>query len=121
MNLSSKQLKAIPHLLAAATIEVGCQKAKISKSQYYQWLKDDDFKAEIDRQRGELIGQALNLLSSAMTEAAEVLRKLLKSDNEHVARLAANNILDQCGKLSDRQDILERLDKIEKALENRGR
>ena len=89
MDLSSKQIKAIPYLLAGPTIEIGCQKANISKSQYYEWIKDDDFKTELYRQRNELISQALNLLSSAMIGAVATLIRLLNSKNQHVQRLAA--------------------------------
>jgi len=119
MALSDKQLKTIPCILAAKTIEAGCKKAKISKSQYYEWLKDDVFKAELDRQRNELIERAFNFLLSSLSEAAQTLKNLLTSENQHIQRLAAVNILEQTHKLSDRQDILERLEKIEKVLENR--
>jgi len=121
MSLSAKQLKTIPCILAAKTIEAGCKAAKVSKSQYYTWLQEPEFKAELDRQRNELIQRAFNVLSSSMSEAAQTLKNLLKSKNQHIQRLAAVNILEQTYKLSDRQDILERLDKIEKALEQRGK
>ena len=120
MALTDKQLKTIPCILAAKTIEAGCKKANVSKSQYYTWLQEPEFKTELDRQRNELIERAFNVLSSSMSEAAETLRNLLKSKNQHIRRLAAVNILEQTYKLSDRQDILERLEKIEKALEHKG-
>ena len=55
-TLTARQLKVIPHIVSSSTYTEGCKKAKINKATFYKWIKEPEFKAELDRQRDEIRG-----------------------------------------------------------------
>ena len=112
-NLSNKQLLTITHILNSSSIEEACKKANISRSTYYSWLKNDEFKAKLKQQRGEMIKTALDRLRLAITKAVEELIKLTEAKREEVRRLACNDIITHALKSIEIEEIEQRLDKIE--------
>jgi hypothetical protein len=54
-NLADKQLRVIPFLLAAASIEEGCKQAGVGKATVYGWLKQDAFREKLNRRRKEMV------------------------------------------------------------------
>ena len=80
--LTARQMRVIPYLLDAPSIEEGCRRAKVSKVTVYEWLKQEMFRQELKRQRDELIRGALDSLKANVTKATETLLKLLDSDSE---------------------------------------
>jgi phage terminase small subunit len=114
-DLSEKQIKAVPHLISSKTLKEGCRKARISRKTLYQWLKDPVFKEELRRQRDVIIEEALENLKGAMTKATETLIDLLdKTDNEHLKRYVAKDIIEYVLKAKELGDLEERLVKIER-------
>lgn len=113
-NLTNKQLKAIPVVLGARSISEGVKKARISKTTFYQWLKNPIFKAEFSKQRFEVIDLALHELKASTGEAAMVLRGLLKSKNESIQLRASLGILEHVGKFLEIEYIEPRLSALEK-------
>ncbi|MDA8086738.1 MAG: hypothetical protein M0Z75_08570 [Nitrospiraceae bacterium] len=93
-ELTAKQLKAIPAILAARTVTDGCRAAKISRETFYAWLQEPAFKAEYMRQTGAMIDTARESLRSIAGQAVEVLRKLLSSDQDSVRLRAAQSIIE---------------------------
>ncbi len=91
MNRSKKQ--ALPHLIACKNYKEASEKIGISVSQIYEWLKDPEFKSELERQRNALFDSAIDSLKAHSVRAAEVLAELLESENEVIRRGAANDIL----------------------------
>jgi len=66
-QLTDRQLKAIPHLVSSPTYTQGCKKAKVNKGTFYKWLKDPEFKVELDRQRDEVAAEgAFSVLLSQL-------------------------------------------------------
>lgn len=114
-KLTNRQLLAIPYLLNSS-VEEGCKKARVSRTTFYAWLKDDDFKAELKRQRNEIIQNALDRLKSAITKAVEELIKLTNAKREEVRRLACNDIITHTLKSIEVEEIEERLDKVERII-----
>jgi hypothetical protein len=72
-KLTDRQLKAIPSMVGSPTYAEGCKKARINKTTVYKWLKDSDFKAELERQREEVASEAFGVLSQSLTKAVETL------------------------------------------------
>jgi len=62
-KLSPRQIRVIPYLLVAPSIEEGCKRARISKAAVYEWLKDEAFRQELKRQRDAVIERALDSLN----------------------------------------------------------
>lgn len=113
-KLTNRQLFAISHIINSISLEEASQKAKVSRSTLYKWLKDGNFKMELKRQRDEIVKDALDRLKSAITKAVEELIKLTDAQREEVRRLACNDIIAHVLKSIEIEDIEQRLDKVER-------
>lgn len=121
-ELSERQIKAIPFLVASPTIESGCRKAKISRETYYTWIADPTFKTELKKARDHVIDEAMSTIKGGMKKAAETLVRLLgKTKSETLKKAIAIDILSLGMKAVELSDIEERLTKIEAALERKSK
>ena len=116
-NLTERQLKAIPHLVASSTYEKGCRKARISRNTFYEWMKNPVFKAELRRQRDTIIEEALDILKCNMTNAVRILVELLDTTkNEYLKRNVAKDIIGYVIKAKELEDLDRRITEIEKLI-----
>lgn len=115
-KLTPRQLKAIPHIVGSPTYTQGCKKARINKTTLYKWLKEPEFKAELDRQRDEIAAEAFGILSQGLTKAVEVLVGLLDNKDNRLKRLAAKDVIDFIIRHKENEDLSERLTAVEKRL-----
>jgi len=117
-KLTDRQLKAIPHIVSSPTYTEGCKKAKINKTTFYKWLKEPEFKAELDRQRDEIAAEAFGILSQSLTQAVEALVSLLDNKDDRLKRLTAKDIIDFIIRHKENEDLDDRLEAIEQRLDS---
>ena len=117
-KLTARQLKAIPHIVSNPTYTEGCKKAKINKTTLYKWLKEPEFKAELDRQRDEIAAEAFGVLSQGLTKAVETLVSLLDNKDDRLKRLAAKDVIDFIIRHKENEDLDKRLTAIEQRLDS---
>jgi hypothetical protein len=115
-QLTDRQLKAIPHIVGSPTYTEGCKEAKINKGTFYKWLKDPEFKAELDRQRDEVAAEAFGVLSQSLTKAVETLAGLLDNEDDRLKRLTAKDVIDFIIRHKENEDLDKRLVEIERRL-----
>jgi phage terminase small subunit len=115
-ELTERQLKAIPHLVAAPTYTEGAEKAQISRKTLYEWLKNPEFREELDYQRDEVTRQTLDELEQGMTKAVNTLVGLLDTEDQRLKRLVCNDIIEHVLKHRVILDFEQRLDWIEDKL-----
>ena len=115
-KLTDRQTKFLPVLLASPTYTDACQKGRVSRQTLYEWLRQPEFKDELQRQRAELVAQGLALLSQSVTKAVETLVGLLDGSDGRLKRLAARDILDQHVKFRELDDLTQRIEAIEERL-----
>jgi len=122
-QLSDKQLRVIPHLLAAPSIEEGCKSAKVGKATVYEWLKNEAFRDELRRHREEIVQAALEGLKSNVSKATEALVGLLESENESIRHRAARDVIEFVVKTTENESLEERIEALEERLKelNEGR
>ena len=114
-RLSAQQEKALATLLTTSSVPEAAAKAGCSERSLRQWLAEDDsFISEYRERRRRVVEEAEGVLQGAMTDAANVLRDLLKSENEHVRYKAAISIL-EVGFATADNDLLERIEALEAA------
>lgn len=114
-NLSTRQQQALPLFASNLTIEEACERAGISRNTFYEWLKEPQFKLELDRLRNEIVNDAINYLKSTTTKAARTLANLLeREDNPSVQRAAANDVLGHVMKFIELKELEERLTEMER-------
>ena len=122
MNLlNRKQRECIPHLIGARSLEEGRLKAKVSKATLFKWLKEDVFKAELDRQRNIVTSEALDRLKASLSKAVDELAGLIDADEKNIKIRACERVIEYFMKTKELSDIEGRLIALEKALSERGK
>jgi hypothetical protein len=115
-KLSRRQLKAIPFLVSSPTYTQGCEKAKINKATLYKWIKQPEFKCELDRQRNDIVEVAFSTIAQNIEKAVSGLVGLLDSKDERIKRLTANDIIGHYNKHKEIKELEERIQQIETRL-----
>jgi len=119
-KLSPRQIRVIPYLLVAPSIEEGCKRARISKAAVYEWLKDEAFRQELKRQRAAAIEQALDSLKANLTKATETLVKHMNSERENISIRAAESIIEFAQKALEHEELEQRIEALETRLAQQG-
>lgn len=112
-QLTDRQLKAIPIIVASPTYTQACEKAQLNRTTFYEWLKDPQFKAELDRQREEIASEAFGVLSQSLTKAVETLVSLLDNADDRLKRLTAKDIIDFIIRHKENEELGQRIAEIE--------
>ncbi|MCH7912984.1 MAG: hypothetical protein IH856_08095 [Deltaproteobacteria bacterium] len=121
-QLSDKQLRVIPHLLAAPSIEEGCKQAKVARATVYEWLKSEAFRDELKRHREEIVTGALETLKANVTKATGTLVGLLDSQNESIRHRTAKDIIEFTLRSAENENLEARIEALEERLkEQHGR
>jgi predicted DNA-binding protein YlxM (UPF0122 family) len=118
--LTARQTRVIPYLLGAPSLEEGCKRAGVSKVTVYDWLKQENFRQELKRQRDELIERALDSLKANVTRATETLVKLLDSKSEPIRARAAEDIIEFAQKAIEHEELEKRIEALEERLVQQG-
>lgn len=113
-NLTDKQKKTIPLVLGAKTIREGIEKARISPTTFYEWMKSPDFKGEFERQRKIIVEAALHDLKTSAGEAVAVLRKLLGARQEGIRLRTALGMLEHISKFIQLEELEQRITELER-------
>jgi hypothetical protein len=117
-KLTNRQTKFLPVLLASSTYTDACRRGQVSRQTLYEWLRQPAFKAELGRQRDELVAQGFALLSQSVVKAVETLVGLLDTGDGRLKRLAARDVLDQHVKFRELDDLTQRIEAIEERLDS---
>ena len=115
-ELSARQRRTIPFIVTSPTVVEGLDKARVSRKTFYEWLKQPEFKAELDRQRNEITAEAFGILSQSLTKAVENLVKLLDHADDRLKRLACKDVIEYILEHKTIDDLSIRLDAIEQKL-----
>jgi len=115
-SLTARQLKAIPLIISSPTCTEGCEKARLNRTTFYEWLKNPLFKAELDQQRDEVAAEAFAVLTQSLTKAVETLVGLLNHKDDRLKRLTAKDIIEFIIRHKEVEDLEKRIEAIEQRL-----
>ncbi len=119
--LTDRQLKAIPVIVGSPTYTQGCKEARLNRTTFYEWLKNPEFKAELDRKREEIAAEAFGVLSQSLTKAVETLVGMLDNADDRLKRLAAKDIIDFIVRHKENEKLEKRIAAIEQQIASQGR
>ena len=121
-NLTRTQRRAIPLILAEKSIEAGCRSAGIAKQTFYNWLKDEPFRGEYQRQQGRLFDLAFDTMKRNVQDGADKLAGLLSTDNPQLLRHVCRDVLDYALKMKEMTEVNARIDVLERTVaQSRGK
>ena len=115
-ELTAKQKRVIPYLLAAPSIEEGCKRARVSKAAFYGWLKQEEFRDELYRRRRQIVELAIETLKANVTKAAQTLVKHLDSTRETISIRAAESIIEYAQRAIEAEEFEQRIRELEKRI-----
>jgi len=115
-ELTPKQTRVIPFLLAAPSIEEGCKRARVGKATVYGWLKQEAFRNALDGRRTELVDLAFETLKASVSKATETLVKHLESAKETISIRAAESIIEFTQKALEHEELERRIEALEAKL-----
>jgi hypothetical protein len=115
-KLTARQVRAIPFIVGSATYTEAIEKAGVGRKTFYEWLKQPEFKAELDRQRNEIAEEAFRVLENSLTKAVNALTGLLDTSDSRLKRLVCNDIIDHILQRKEIEDLDKRLTAIEQRL-----
>jgi transposase len=118
--LTARQTRVIPYLLDASSIDKGCKRAGVSRVTVWQWLKQENFREELKRQRDELVRAALDSLKANVGRATETLVNLLSSKSEPLRARAAEDILNFTLRALEHEELEKRIEALEERLLQQG-
>ena len=127
-SLTRTQRRAIPLILAEKSIEAGCRSARgtreagCTKQTFYNWLKDESFRGEYQRQQGLIFDLAFDTMKRNVQDGADKLAGLLSTDNPQLLRHVCRDVLDYTLKMKEMTEVNARIDVLERTVaENRGK
>ncbi len=109
--------KILAALLTAGSVRKAAQIADISESTIRNRLKDDSFRAEYDRQRGDLLQEATAAMTARLQAATETMTEIMEDEqNAASVRLAAcDGLLRHCLRYYSTAELERRLCALEAA------
>lgn len=115
-ELSTNQRRALLALLRHSTVAKAAEVCKLTERTLYNYLGDPGFKGALRAQQDRAIVAATSALSGLAGTAIDVLRAVLEDAKAtHATKTrAALGVLDQRRKSTELDDVLARLDALEK-------
>jgi predicted DNA-binding transcriptional regulator AlpA len=112
---NSKRELLLAALLSCATTREAAVKVGMSETAVYTWLKKEDFNAELERRRSELVTDTKNYLQSRLRETTDVVFTIMNDATapQQTRLNAASEAFRNTLKLIETSDILARLDALE--------
>jgi hypothetical protein len=115
-SLSRRQIRAIPFFVFARNIEEGSRNAKISRSCFKRWWRNEAFRQEFHRVRDEIMREAIGRLQLSLHRAVDVMADLLDAQEKTIRLRAAQGIIENFFRIKETNEFEERLEKIEAVL-----
>lgn len=121
MNISNEIV--ISALLSEPTISKAAEKCGLSQRQIYERMKEGGFKQEYRQAKRSVLESVANTLQSRLTTAVETAIQIMQdSENSPQTRLnACNLIFNQCQKLTETVDIINRVETLEMQVDDNER
>ena len=110
--------KIIAVLLSSQTNREAAQQLKMNERYFYTRLKDEAFQRKYRAAQTKILDEAVSDMRNNLKDAAAVIVGIMKDDNAAAQiRLNAADMLQRNYlRLSERADVLDRLDKLEEEM-----
>lgn len=108
----------IAALLSCSTNTEAARKCRITEKQLYNRMSTPEFKTKLSEARRGLLNHAVTALETRLSEAAETMGGIMtdKTASPQVRLNAADLVIRNSLRLTERMDVIERLTELEKAV-----
>ena len=119
--MTQRKEKALRALLVSRTQAEAAKAAGISENTLREYLRDPEFSEQYQQACGDMLRDAAQQARQGIAPALDALREITETPKNPQARiLAARSILEYALKLTERVDILERVEALEKSIKEAG-
>ena len=120
MELKPKDEHILSALLSCGSIAEAEKISGVSRTTIYNRLADETFKSEYDRRRTLVLNEACNSLQATLTKAVSTIKGIMEdTETAPQGRLNASAlILQNCLKYTEQAEIISRIEKLEKSINN---
>ena len=112
-GITLKQERAIAAVLEGRTIEAAMKKARLARSTFYEWLKEDRFREELNARRKYLFQAALEDLKALLGDSVHELQRLILYQDPKIRLSAVRTSIDAALRANEQLDFLDRLENLE--------
>ena len=118
-SLTYRQIQAIPHIIAASSLERAAKDARVSRSTLYRWMSDPEFRAELKRMREAAAELGYEMLRGLVLKSVSTLNEIVKDEHAPVgARLrAARATIELALKAEEQFELKRRIDLLNGAFQ----
>lgn len=87
----------------------------LSEAQFYKRIRADDFKRKFSKVKDELLNRVTTTMQNGMTEAAQTMLEIMRDEATapQIRLNAADSIIRNGMRLTEQNDILQRLEELE--------
>jgi len=119
---SRKREAAALALISCQTVIEAATAAGISQTTLYRWRQEPEFQQIVTRVKSEALTTASNNLAAISSKAVKALTDVMDKDTTPEAQKvsAAKALLEMAFKLREQDEIITRLNTLEKAFDNKG-
>ena len=116
--MTAKQIRFISELLQHGTVQAAIDATGISSSTAYKWMKDPEFRGELDKRKADLLDSVSIAMQSGFTLAVEELNRIIRDPGTapQVKINAVDCLFRNARPIIEEVDILKRLTAIEEGL-----
>lgn len=109
-------------MISSGTIAEAANAAGISQATLYRWRQEPEFQAIVNRVKSEALSNASNRLAALSTDAVSTLKDIADDKLTPPAQRvsAARTILETAFKAREQDEIIARLDNLEKITQENG-
>jgi uncharacterized protein YjiS (DUF1127 family) len=118
-SLSARQKKLLTALMKTSDVQAACKAAGVGRTAAYGWLKNSDFRNELNRLRDNALSDALTHIKTYTAQAVDQLALLMQSQNEGLRRQACNDILSHSINIRTKETLDKRLKAVEDVIGKR--
>lgn len=117
--LSARQKKLLSALVKISDVQAACKAAGVGRTAAYDWLKNPDFREELNRLRDHALSDALTHIKTYTAQAVDQLALLMQSQDERLRRQACNDILSHSINIRTKETVDKRLKAVEDVIGKR--
>ena len=113
-RLKGKKLKFLQALLSESTVTKALEKAGISRSTGYEYLKDEEFQNELTKRKTECIDDTIRYLQSKLSLCNETLISIIEDSAvaPQVKINAINTVYATCKSMTEAAEIMGMSDQV---------
>lgn len=118
-EINQKQEIALAALASGNTRAEAAALANVTEATIYNWLNEESFADRLKQTQRRMFENAVSELQAASLDAISALRRNLTCGEPRAENAAATAILNNCYRLTEQVALLERLETLEKAVEEK--